>query len=119
MTRLLIVDDDTELCALLAERLAEDGFVLTAAYDGQQGLELASSGDYSLVILDVMLPRMGGMEVLKKLRLHSSVPVLMLTARRRYRPHRRSGSRGRRLPAEAFQSERAGGPHPSDPAPFR
>ncbi len=81
MTRLLIVDDDTELCALLAERLAEDGFVLTAAYDGQQGLELASSGDYSLVILDVMLPRMSGMEVLKKLRLHSSVPVLMLTAR--------------------------------------
>ena len=81
MNRLLIVDDDTELCGLLAERLREDGFVLQAAHDGCRGLELASSGDYSLVILDVMLPRMGGMELLKELRLQSSVPVLMLTAR--------------------------------------
>ena len=81
MDRLLIVDDDTELCALLAERLGEDGFVLQAAHDGQRGLELASSGEYSLVILDVMLPRMGGMELLKELRSRSSVPVLMLTAR--------------------------------------
>jgi DNA-binding response OmpR family regulator len=81
MNRLLIVDDDTELCALLAERLGEDGFVLHAAHDGQRGLELASSGEYSLVILDVMLPRMGGMELLKELRSRSSVPVLMLTAR--------------------------------------
>jgi DNA-binding response OmpR family regulator len=59
----------------------EDGFVLHAAHDGQRGLEMASSGGYSLVILDVMLPRMGGMELLKELRLRSSVPVLMLTAR--------------------------------------
>ena len=49
MNRLLIVDDDTELCSLLAERLGEDGFVLHAAHDGQRGLELASSGEYSLV----------------------------------------------------------------------
>ncbi|HTF64307.1 MAG TPA: response regulator transcription factor [Edaphobacter sp.] len=81
MNRLLIVDDDTELCELLTERLGEDGFVLHAAHDGRSGLELASSGEYSLVILDVMLPRMGGMEVLKELRSRSSVPVLMLTAR--------------------------------------
>jgi DNA-binding response OmpR family regulator len=81
MDRLLIIDDDTELCALLAERLADDGFVLSAAHDGKEGLEQASSGNYSLVILDVMLPRMGGMELLKELRSRSSVPVLMLTAR--------------------------------------
>lgn len=81
MNPLLIVDDDVELCALLAERLAEEGFVLRAANNGLEGLELAASGGYSLVILDVMLPRMGGMEVLKQLRLRSSVPVLMLTAR--------------------------------------
>ncbi|WP_051979485.1 response regulator [Edaphobacter aggregans] len=81
MNRLLIIDDDTELCALLAERLGEDGFVLHAAHDGERGLELASSGEYSLVILDVMLPRMGGMELLKELRSRSSIPVLMLTAR--------------------------------------
>jgi DNA-binding response OmpR family regulator len=81
MNPLLIVDDDVELCALLAERLAEEGFVLRTANNGLEGLELAASGGYSLVILDVMLPRMGGMEVLKQLRLRSSVPVLMLTAR--------------------------------------
>jgi DNA-binding response OmpR family regulator len=81
MNSLLIVDDDVELCALLIERLAEDGFDLSAAHNGVDGLELASNGSYSLVILDVMLPRMGGIDVLKQLRARSSVPVLMLTAR--------------------------------------
>jgi DNA-binding response OmpR family regulator len=81
MNSLLIVDDDVELCALLIERLAEDGFNLSAVHNGIDGLELASNGSYSLVILDVMLPRMGGIDVLKQLRARSSVPVLMLTAR--------------------------------------
>jgi DNA-binding response OmpR family regulator len=81
MNSLLIVDDDVELCTLLIERLAEDGFDLSAVHNGIDGLELASNGSYSLVILDVMLPRMGGMDVLKQLRARSSVPVLMLTAR--------------------------------------
>jgi DNA-binding response OmpR family regulator len=81
MTTLLIVDDDTELCALLTERLQEEGFVLHAAHDGVEGLSRASNGNYGLVILDVTLPRMGGMELLKTLRSRSSVPVLMLTAR--------------------------------------
>jgi DNA-binding response OmpR family regulator len=78
---LLIVDDDKELCALLTERLAEDGFIVHAVHDGREGLERAASGFYSLVILDVMLPHKGGMQVLKELRALSSVPVLMLTAR--------------------------------------
>ena len=81
MNPLLMIDDDTELCALLTERLAQEGFVLDAVHDGRDGLERAGSGGYSLVILDVMLPRMGGMEVLRELRTRSSVPVLMLTAR--------------------------------------
>jgi DNA-binding response OmpR family regulator len=81
MNSLLIIDDDVELCALLIERLAEDGFKLSAVHNGIDGLELASSGNYSLVILDVMLPRLGGIDVLKQLRARSSVPVLMLTAR--------------------------------------
>jgi DNA-binding response OmpR family regulator len=81
MTPLLIVDDDVELCALLAERLKEDSFVLHAAHDGVEGLSQAGSGKYSLVILDITLPGMGGMELLKALRPRSSVPVLMLTAR--------------------------------------
>lgn len=78
---LLIVDDDKELCALLAERLGEDGFVVHAVHDGREGLDRAASGAYTLVILDVMLPHKGGMQVLKELRALSSVPVLMLTAR--------------------------------------
>jgi DNA-binding response OmpR family regulator len=81
MNSLLIVDDDVELCALLIERLAEDGFDLSAVHNGIDGLEVASNGSYSLIILDVMLPRMGGIDVLKQLRARSSVPVLMLTAR--------------------------------------
>lgn len=78
---LLIVDDDTELCALLTERLAEDGFIVHAVHDGREGLERAASDAYSLIILDVMLPHKGGMQVLRELRALSSVPVLMLTAR--------------------------------------
>jgi DNA-binding response OmpR family regulator len=81
MTPLLIVDDDTELCSLLSERLKDEGFALHAAHDGVEGLAQAGSGKYCLVILDVTLPRMGGMELLKALRMRSSVPVLMLTAR--------------------------------------
>jgi DNA-binding response OmpR family regulator len=81
MTQLLIVDDDFELCNLLTERLREDGFALHAAHDGVEGLSLACSGTFRLVILDVTLPRLGGIELLKGLRLRSSVPVLMLTAR--------------------------------------
>jgi DNA-binding response OmpR family regulator len=81
MSRLLIIDDDRELSGLLAERMQSEGFVLEAALDGKRGLELASSGNYALVILDIMMPRMGGMEVLKSLRTKSAVPVLMLTAK--------------------------------------
>ncbi len=81
MNKLLIIDDDVELCAVLSERLREDGFELDAAYDGKTGLEFARSGSYALVILDVMLPRLGGMDLLRQLRSRSSVPVLMLTAR--------------------------------------
>jgi DNA-binding response OmpR family regulator len=81
MTPLLIVDDDIELCILLTERLQDDGFILHAVHDGIEGLSRACSGNYCLVILDITLPRMGGMELLKSLRSRSSVPVLMLTAR--------------------------------------
>jgi DNA-binding response OmpR family regulator len=81
VNKLLIIDDDVELCSVLSERLREDGFELDAAHDGTSGLELACSGAHALVILDVMLPRLGGMDLLHQLRSRSSVPVLMLTAR--------------------------------------
>jgi DNA-binding response OmpR family regulator len=81
MDRLLIVDDDVELCRLLTERLSTEGFSIEAAHDGPRGLHRALSQKHALVILDLMLPGMSGMDVLRNLRAQSSIPVLMLTAR--------------------------------------
>jgi DNA-binding response OmpR family regulator len=81
MDRVLIVDDDIELCRLLGERLSSEGFALEAIHDGPRGLERVLSEEHSLVILDLMLPGMGGLDVLRRLRVHSPVPVLILTAR--------------------------------------
>ncbi len=79
--KILIVDDDMDLCALLEEYLAGEGFQLDTCHDGNQGYEQAVSHTYALVILDVMLPGCNGFDVLKKIRKTSEVPVLMLTAR--------------------------------------
>ncbi len=85
MERVLIVDDDVELCELVAEYLAPEGFVVEARHDGAQGLERALQGEHDLLILDVMLPHGSGLEVLKRLRASQApparTPVLMLTAR--------------------------------------
>ena len=79
--RVLIIDDDTELCALLQEFLEREAFGVTVEHDGLNGLELASNGGFDLVVLDLMLPGIDGFTVLKRLRSRSRVPVLMLTAR--------------------------------------
>ncbi|WP_263417025.1 response regulator transcription factor [Terriglobus albidus] len=81
MDRVLIVDDDVQLCSLLAERLGTEGFTIEAVHDGPRGLERALSKEHALVVLDVMLPGMGGLDVLRRLRRSSTVPVLLLTAR--------------------------------------
>jgi DNA-binding response OmpR family regulator len=81
MERVLIVDDDVELCRLLGERLSSEGFALEAVHDGPHGLERVLSQEHALVILDLMLPGMGGLDVLRRVRNHSPVPVLILTAR--------------------------------------
>jgi len=81
MTPLLIIDDDAELCALLAEFLAREGFSVVSEHDGARGLERALDGDFTLVVLDLMLPTLDGFALLKQLRARSRVPVLMLTAR--------------------------------------
>ncbi|HVO99959.1 MAG TPA: response regulator transcription factor [Bryobacteraceae bacterium] len=81
MTPILIIDDDTELCALLSEFLGREEFAVTCEYDGARGLDLALDGNYALIILDLMLPTMDGFAVLRHLRARSRVPVLMLTAR--------------------------------------
>ncbi len=81
MTRVLLVDDDAELLALLEEFLRGDGFEVGKASDGETGLQAAAQWGPDIVVLDVMLPRLGGFEVLRRLRETSSVPVLMLSAR--------------------------------------
>ncbi len=81
MTSVLLIDDDNELSKLLEEYLQSEQFELESAHDGPSGLEKALGNHYAAVILDVMLPGMSGLDVLKQLRQKSSVPVLMLTAR--------------------------------------
>jgi two-component system, OmpR family, response regulator CpxR len=79
--RILVIDDDVELCSLVSEYLRPEGFQVESAQDGNSGLTRALSGEYMLVVLDVMLPRLNGFDVLRKLRDNSRIPVLLLTAR--------------------------------------
>ena len=81
MIRVLLVDDDLELCSMQGEYLSNEGFAVQMYHDGESGLEEALSGDYDLILLDVMMPKLNGIEVLRRLRIHSNVPVLMLTAK--------------------------------------
>lgn len=79
--RILIIDDDIELCELLNDYLSAEGFDAEAVHDGETGVERALNNAYGLIVLDVMLPRLSGFEVLRRIRSGSAVPVLMLTAR--------------------------------------
>jgi len=79
--RLLLADDDEELCEMLRAYLGGEGFDVDLAHDGDAALEQALSGDYDLIILDVMMPQRTGFDVLREIRRKSQVPVLMLTAR--------------------------------------
>lgn len=81
MNRILIIDDDDELCELVSEYLSVEGFAVECAGDGESGLKRALTDEQDLVILDVMLPKKNGFEVLRELRENSKIPVLMLTAR--------------------------------------
>ena len=81
MEPLLIIDDDTELCGMLEDYLGRHGFRVTTEHHGELGLKRALTGEFSLVLLDVMLPGIDGFEVLRRLRGSSQVSVLLLTAR--------------------------------------
>lgn len=78
---ILMIDDDQELCDLLGSWLADEGFSLTSVHDGAEGLEAARTGDYEAIVLDMMLPSMNGLEVLRALRQSINTPLLMLSAR--------------------------------------
>jgi two-component system response regulator CpxR len=81
MDQILIIDDDVALCELVTEYLEPLGFEIQAVNRGDQGAEVALAGNFSIVVLDVMLPGLNGFEVLRRIRAESKVPVLMLTAR--------------------------------------
>ncbi|HMS11230.1 MAG TPA: response regulator transcription factor, partial [Pyrinomonadaceae bacterium] len=81
MSKILIVDDDDELCELVSEYLGAEGFETECAHDGESGLKRALTNEHEMMVLDVMLPKMGGFDVLRNLRKESQLPVLMLTAR--------------------------------------
>jgi two-component system response regulator CpxR len=78
---ILIIDDDIELCELVTEYLEDEGLDVESVHDGVAGVERCQSSEPDLVILDVMLPGLGGFAVLAKIRENSKVPVIMLTAR--------------------------------------
>jgi len=81
LARILLIDDDQDLGAMLADFLTPDRLELAARHSGESGLEALAQEAFDLVILDIMLPGMSGLDVLKELRRASSVPVIMLTAR--------------------------------------
>jgi two-component system, OmpR family, response regulator len=79
--QVLLADDDAELGAMLKEYLERDGFGVTLVHDGDAAAKAAVSGTFQIAVLDVMMPRMDGMEALRRIRQASRIPVIMLTAR--------------------------------------
>lgn len=79
--KILVIEDEPRLAEYLRKALSESSYVVDVAHDGVTGRQLALEGHYDLVLLDVMLPRVDGFQVLHELRRETSVPVLMLTAR--------------------------------------
>jgi DNA-binding response OmpR family regulator len=81
METVLLVDDDVELTTLLREYLEEEGFSVSATDDGRSAVGLVTSGAIDIVVLDIMMPKMNGIELLQRIRRTSAVPVVMLTAK--------------------------------------
>lgn len=81
MRKILIIDDDTELCELLQEYFTAEKLASESVNDGKTGLDKVKNSCFDLVILDVMLPEMNGLDVLKEIRKFSKIPVIMLTAK--------------------------------------
>ncbi len=82
MTKILLVEDEEKLARFVELELRHEGYQVDKAFDGRDGLEKAESGNYELILLDIMLPGLNGLEVLRRLRKEeNAVPVIMLTAR--------------------------------------
>ncbi len=81
MSKLLLVDDDQDLCALLKEYMETEGFDVSLAHNGSDGVKMVTNNDFDAIVLDVMMPIMSGLDALRKIRDISQVPVVMLTAK--------------------------------------
>jgi two-component system, OmpR family, response regulator len=79
--RVLCIDDDRRLQELLVSWLGQNGVQVTSAYDGSSGIQALETSTFDAVLLDVMMPGMTGLEVLRRIRAKSRVPILMLTAK--------------------------------------
>ena len=79
--RILLIEDEEKLARMVELELQYEGYEVEKAFDGRTGLDLALAGGFNLILLDIMLPALSGMEVLRRLRRESAVPVIMLTAR--------------------------------------
>lgn len=81
MSQIFLIDDDIELCRMLAEYLTAEGFRPEMAHDGEEGVRLSLLKKFDVIILDIMLPKLNGLDVLRKIRSNSQVPIIMLTAK--------------------------------------
>ena len=81
MARILIVEDEEKIARFVTLELEHEGYQVEHAADGRTAVDLALERDYDLILLDVLLPQLNGMEVLRRIRKHKDVPVIMVTAR--------------------------------------
>jgi two-component system response regulator ArlR len=79
--KILIIEDEEKIARFIELELGYEGYITKKAFDGRTGLELAETGEFDLILLDVMLPQLTGMEVLRRIRKTSQVPIIVLTAR--------------------------------------
>ena len=81
LDKILLIEDEEKIARFIELELVHEGYVVEKSYNGREGLEMAQSGRFDLVLLDILLPELNGLEVLRRLRRTSDIPVIMLTAR--------------------------------------
>ena len=81
MKKILVVDDEKPISDIVKFNLTKEGYEVFTAYDGEEALDMAKNNDYDIILLDIMLPKMNGLEVCQQIREFSNVPIIMLTAK--------------------------------------
>lgn len=81
MKKILLIEDEPQIARFVQLELTHEGYDVTVAHDGRDGLDIFKAHPFDLVLLDIMLPSLNGIEVLRRIRQQSSIPVIMLTAR--------------------------------------